>query len=187
MRRFACLTVTVSLVSMSLVMLGGCAAEKGPAAPSAAGHDEVRQVGNVVSVGAPMTAEALRVTVAQVMASPEKYVGKKVQVVGNVTEVCQEKGCWVTLTDAGATAKGDGLFVKFTCPTEANGRVMPMESVGRPAVVEGELVIRELTQDEARHYAEDAGKSPAEIAKIVGPQKRVTVRSPSAKVTLAAK
>ncbi len=187
MRRFACLTVTVSLVSMSLVSmsLGGCARVK-PASGTAT-KDQVRHAGNVVSVGAPMTPGATRVTVAQVMGSPEAFVGKKVQVVGNVTEVCREKGCWVTLTDPGAKTGGEGLFVKFTCPAEANGRVIPMESVGHPAVVEGELVIRELTQDEARHYAQDAGKSPAEIAKIVGPQKRVTVRAPSATVTLSEK
>ena len=39
-----------------------------------------------------------------------------------------------------------------------------------------------MKEDEARHYAEDAGKSQEEIAKIAGNQKVVRISSPAARV-----
>ena len=40
----------------------------------------------------------------------------------------------------------------------------------------------EISEAQARHYKEDAGASPEEVAKIVGPQKQYIVASPSARV-----
>ena len=93
-----------------------------------------------------------------------------------MAEVCSAKGCWLAL----GGPQDEGLFVKFTCPIE--GRLIPMEAVGKPAVVEGTVTVVEMTEAEARHYAKDGGATETEIAKIVGPQKRITVASPSAKI-----
>jgi len=57
-----------------------------------------------------------------------------------------------------------------------------MEAVGHQAIVEGTLEVTEISEAQARHFAEDAGKSPDQIARIVGPQKQIRFKSPAAKV-----
>ena len=73
-----------------------------------------------------------------------------------------------------------GVFVKFNCPI--SGHLIPMEAMGKQAVVEGTLTAEVVTEDEARHLAEDAGKSAEEIAKIMGDSVRLRVASPAARI-----
>ncbi len=111
----------------------------------------------------------------KILADKGKYADKLVRVCGTVESVCARRGCWMRL------ACGDGeenLFVKFTCPVE--GRLIPMEAVGHKAVVEGTLKVTEMTEADARHIAEEGGSSPAEVAKIKGPQKEVQLNAPAA-------
>ena len=117
------------------------------------------------------------IPVSRVLADTDKYAGKSVRVHGVVDSVCANRGCWMRLAGAGSD---ETLFVKFSCPVE--GGLIPMEAAGRKAVVEGTLEVTEISQEEARHYQEDAGASPAAIAKIVGPQKEMLLRAPAAKI-----
>ena len=43
---------------------------------------------------------------------------------------------------------------------------MPLDSKDREVIVEGKAYVTETSVNELRHYAEDAGKSKEEIAKI---------------------
>lgn len=88
------------------------------------------------------------------------FTGK---VSGKVTEVCQEKGCWMKLEKP----NGENLMVKF----KDYGFFMPKDIVGREVVLEGEAVTKEVSVKQMRHYAEDAGKSKEEIEKIKAPKK----------------
>ncbi len=118
----------------------------------------------------------------EILVNKVKYADKFVRVCGKIDTVCAHKGCWIRLT--GPTG-GETLFVKFTCPV--GGRLVPMEAEGRLAVVEGTLKLTEISEDEARHYAEDADASADEIAKIVGPQKLINLHAPAAKIDLTKK
>lgn len=110
----------------------------------------------------------------ELLTAPTGFDGKFVRVRGEVTEVCAAMGCWLKLKGG----KGEQtLFVKFTCPVEG-ARLVPLEAVGHTAVIEGTVTVEEISEDEARHYANDAGKSTDQIAKIVGPQKQVRIASP---------
>lgn len=130
------------------------------------------------SYGEKMTlSDEKTVPLAKVMASPDQYRDRTVRVSGTVKEVCQHKGCWISMTDA---AVREPVFVKFVCPIE--GRLIPVDAVGKHVVVEGKLVFEEISEDEARHIAEESGKSEAEQRKIVGPQKRVRIASPAAQI-----
>lgn len=120
-------------------------------------------------------ADSKTVPIRTVLASPDKYKDKYIRVSAVVREVCQHKGCWIRMADGEA---GDGLFVKFVCPIE--GRLIPTDAVGKPVVVEGTLVVEMVDEDEARHIAEEAGKSADDIRKIVGPQKRMRMSAPAA-------
>ncbi len=119
---------------------------------------------------------------SEILADKAKHADKLIRICGKVDTVCAKKGCWIRLA---GPITSETLFVKFTCPV--NGRLVPMDAVGRLAIVEGVLELKEISEDEARHYAEDSGKSAEEIAKIVGPQQIVKLNSPSAIIDLTKK
>ena len=113
----------------------------------------------------------------EILGNPDKFAGKKVRVCGTIESVCARKGCWIRLAGA---SDADSLFVKFTCPVD--GRLVPMEAVGKMAIVEGKLQVKQISESDARHYKEESGASKAEIAQIVGPQKQISLRAPAAMV-----
>ncbi len=128
--------------------------------------------------GEPMTlGERDTMPVARVLPDAAAYDGKYVRVGGKVTDVCAMKGCWLRLGD---DTTPDTVFVKFHCPIE--GRLIPMEAVGHVAVVEGKVTIEEISEEDARHYAEESGQPAAEVAKINGPQRHVRIASPAAEI-----
>lgn len=86
---------------------------------------------------------------------------------GVIEETCTKKGCWMTLKlpndeTIRVTFKDYGFFV----PKEGQE--------GKVATVNGYAVMKEQSVDELRHYAEDAGKSEEEIAKITEPVRSYT-------------
>ena len=82
-----------------------------------------------------------------------------------VTEVCQEKGCWMKVQ----RENGDPMIVKF----KDYGFFMPKNIVGKTVILEGVAAGKEISVDELRHLAEDAGKSKKEINKIKKPKKDI--------------
>jgi hypothetical protein len=91
-----------------------------------------------------------------------RFEGK---ITGKVTEVCQEKGCWMKIQKQ----NGETLMVKF----KDYGFFMPKDIVGKEVVLEGEATVKEVSVKQQKHYAEDAGKSKEEIAKIKSPKKEL--------------
>ena len=159
-------------ISLAVVLaVGGCAASTSPGASSAG--SETR---SYVSFGetAPGQQDAPVISAEQLLSNPSAYDGKYLRVTGTVAKVCAKKGCWL------AMGNDPGLMVRFTCPI--SGRLIPVEAIGKEAVVEGTVKVVEESEAEARHLKEDAGAPAEEIAKIVGPQKRVTIAAPAAKV-----
>jgi hypothetical protein len=91
-----------------------------------------------------------------------KFNGK---ITGTVTEVCQEKGCWMKVDNG----SGQPLMVKF----KDYGFFMPKDIVGKKVVLDGEALTKEVSVKQQKHYAEDAGKPKEEIEKITKPKKEV--------------
>ncbi len=91
---------------------------------------------------------------------------KTVVVQGQITEVCQKRGCWMRLQEG-----EHEILVRFTASAQcADGYFVPRNAMGHRAWVKGTLEKTVLSEADARHYAEDEGKPAAEIAQIVGPQ-----------------
>lgn len=88
------------------------------------------------------------------------------KVKGVVLEVCQAKGCWMTIE------KGDGTKMRVTF--KDYGFFVPKDISGKTVVLEGVAKVTVTSVEELRHYAEDAGKSEAEIKKITEPKKELT-------------
>jgi hypothetical protein len=84
---------------------------------------------------------------------------------GVIRGVCQTKGCWMTMTDAGA----EPVFVKF----RDYSFFVPRNAIGRKAVIRGTPIVNTVSVAMLRHYAEDARKSPAEVAAITSPETRI--------------
>jgi hypothetical protein len=85
---------------------------------------------------------------------------------GTIGEVCQAKGCWMTLSDDSAETS---VFIRF----KDYGFFVPKNASGKKAVVVGDLFYHTTSVDELRHYAEDKGASEEEIAKITEPQEEL--------------
>lgn len=92
----------------------------------------------------------------------------EVKVKGDVLSVCQVKGCWMKIVSKQDASKPQ-LFVKF----KDYGFFMPKDLPGGKVVMKGKAYIEETSVEELRHYAEDDGKSPEEIAKITEPKREL--------------
>ena len=125
-----------------------------------------------------------KVTIDEVIADPASHTDRVLKITGEVVSVCVKKGCWLRMAPAGGS-ESESVFVKFTCPID--GRLIPLEAVGKPVEVDGVVVVETVSEAEARHYAEDAGKSPEEIAAIVGEQQRVRIAASAAKIRMERK
>lgn len=85
---------------------------------------------------------------------------------GTVDEVCQAKGCWMTIQGG----EEEGMMVRF----KDYGFFMPKDISGREVIMNGKAFYRVTPVDELRHYAEDAGKTAEEIAAITEPKKELS-------------
>ena len=114
--------------------------------------------------GAGVSKPESSVAFAEVVKQLETADSLNVVMKAKVSEVCQAKGCWMNLVDPVATSD-ESLFVKF----KDYAFFVPKDIAGREVLVEGVAYKEETTVEELRHYAEDAGKSEEEIAKITEP------------------
>lgn len=112
------------------------------------------------------TSQPLQLAVA--VKSPDAK--KIVRIEAKVVEVCQRKGCWMVLTDGSTTMRV--MFKDYAF-------FMPKDITGKTVIAEGIVEEEVLTEENARHYAEDAGKSQSEIEKIKGDTKIVSMTAQS--------
>jgi len=101
----------------------------------------------------------------------DKYDG---QVQGKVVEVCKEMGCWAKIE----RADGSTVMIKV----KDHEFAMPLDIVGKIVVAEGTAEVKQTSVSMLKHYAEDAGKSKEEIAKIKEPKNEVLINVKGVKV-----
>ncbi len=122
------------------------------------------------SFGQTTTAENA-ITVDQlfsIMQSKEKKTGFQVKIKGVVTQVCEKEGCWIKVQSPDGSMLVKMKDHKFLVPLVLNGKTI---------VIDGTADEKMTTVEQLRHYAEDAGKSKEEIAKITEPRKEITVQA----------
>lgn len=99
---------------------------------------------------------------------PEKMKNEKeifVKIQGDVITACQVKGCWMTAD------LGDGKSMRIRFKDYAF--FVPKDSGGKKFYAQGLASWSETSVAELQHYAEDAGKSKEEIAKITEPKREL--------------
>lgn len=106
--------------------------------------------GSPSTYGKPF-ADGAAVPVSQAIAAFDAHAGKAGRFSGRITEVCQAKGCWMMLEHEGQTARVMFGNDAFFLPKDASGS----------AVVHGLLERKQLTPEQAKHLADDAGKGLA--------------------------
>lgn len=85
-------------------------------------------------------------------------------VYGTVKDVCQVKGCWMTVVSDADTSQV--INVRF----KDYGFFVPKDLSGVKIAMNGKAFSEMTPIDELKHYAEDAGKTPEEIELITDPE-----------------
>lgn len=102
------------------------------------------------------------------LAKKLKKDNKKVENVaikGKVVDVCDKKGCWLTIQ----TEDDTQFFVKM----KDYGFFVPTALKGKNVVLEGNAERKVTSVDEQKHYAEDAKKTQSEIDAIIKPKEEI--------------
>jgi hypothetical protein len=78
-------------------------------------------------------------------------------VTGEVTSVCQAKGCWMVLRDR------ENAEVEARVIMKNHAFAVPFDGKGKTAKVEGVLTSRTFTAAQVKHLAKDAGANPTDV------------------------
>ncbi|WP_423818412.1 DUF4920 domain-containing protein [Salinimicrobium sp. TIG7-5_MAKvit] len=81
---------------------------------------------------------------------------------GNVASVCKSKGCWMKV----ALEDDREVMVKF----KDYAFFVPKDIEDKEVIVEGKAFVTEMSVEGRQHYAEDAGKTAAEVKAITTPE-----------------
>ena len=96
------------------------------------------------------------------------------QIKAKVVEVCKAEGCWIKVQ----RKDGSAMMVR----AKDHAFLLPENIVGKTVLIEGAATVKETTEEMRKHYAEDAGKSKEEIAKIKGSEKDIQFAAKGVKV-----
>lgn len=124
-------------------------------------------VGDTYGAGVASSAESKAITVEK-LGKKLKKDNKKVENVaikGKVTDVCEKKGCWLTIQ----TEDDSQFFVKM----KDYAFFVPTALKGKNVVLEGNAERKVISIDEQKHYAEDAKKPQSEIDAINKPKEEI--------------
>lgn len=132
---------------------------------------EAKELADGILYGADINSDLKVLGVADIYNDTSAYVGKTVVLKGNMSELCRTGGCWTVLSDGTNNIRALTLH-KFIMPKE-------MDITGKVAVVEGVFSIKEITEEQAKHFAEESGKDPNTVS---GPQKMYRILATGIKI-----
>jgi len=94
--------------------------------------------------------------VADLLGTPDRWVGEQVRVEGEVADVCEMAGCWLEIR----ATEGDRIVKVKVKDGEI---VFPVSARGKAAVAEGKFERLDLDRDKyvayAKHVAEEKGQA----------------------------
>lgn len=151
----------ITLLIICVLLLNSC---KNKSQESEKVIDKVEQI-EYTSFGKEIIADDAVASSSMAIHYKMMQVGDSInsKMIAKVNDVCQAKGCWMTLN----LEDGNEVMVKF----KDYGFFVPKNIAGKAVIVNGKAFVNEVSVEEQRHYAEDAGKSEAEIAQIIEPKK----------------
>ncbi len=135
------------------------------------GKVEPKELSDGTLYGADITPDTKIMTVTDIFADLTGFEGKNVVVEGTMTEICREAGCWTVISDGQNYIRAMTLH-KFLMPKD-------MDISNKKVVVEGEFAVKEITEEQAKHFAEESGKKNDDIK---GPQKMYRITAKGIKI-----
>lgn len=118
-------------------------------------NEDYEYFGAVISADGAMSGE-------EFLASFTEGDSVFVKIAGEISTVCQKKGCWMNMH----LGNDKELFVRF----KDYEFFVPLNCAGREAVIEGWAYKEEISVDELKHFAFDEGLSDEEINAITEPK-----------------
>jgi hypothetical protein len=92
--------------------------------------------------------------ISSILEDPDRWVGQRVRIAGEISGVCAKQGCWMDLTSDDDST----LRVKV----DDGAIVFPQDAVGALAQAEGKVEILDLEREKyeawLRHVAEEEGR-----------------------------
>lgn len=113
------------------------------------------------------------VSLSSIIENQDEYSGKQVVLETDVAQVCQKKGCFFIAQEGELTARVTFKDYSFFVPTDTQGKNVKLVGV---------FNVKELSEEQAKHYAEDAGNDPEAIN---GSQKEYALVATSVLVPLS--
>lgn len=151
------MTFLIPVVALFFVACGGNGQDNKTEAP--AKDTSLAYFGDTITMDGAIAADQLE----QQMNGKDSVTLK---LTGTLVEVCQKKGCWMTMGVGGDKT----MQVRF----KDYGFFVPKDAGGKTAVIEGVAFKDTTSVEELKHYAEDAGKPQAEIDAINQPEINVS-------------
>jgi hypothetical protein len=105
--------------------------------------------------GAPIDAATEPKPLARIIAASDEHAGKEVHAKATVSQVCRKKGCFLVAQDGESIARVTFVDYSFFVPTDSGGK---------DVVIVGTFNRKQVSEAQARHFAEDAGEDPSGIA-----------------------
>ncbi|UWY29857.1 DUF4920 domain-containing protein [Flavobacterium sp. TR2] len=127
--------------------------------------------------GADISESVLNKAISVEKLESELNSAKKMETVavkGEVVNVCEKRGCWITLK----TEEGTSFFVKM----KNYAFFVPTALKGKNVVLEGDAEKKVTSVEELKHYAKDAKKTKAEIDAIKMPKEEIRFVASAIKV-----
>jgi hypothetical protein len=124
-------------------------------------------VGDTYGGGVASNVESKAISVEKLNKQLKKENKKleNVAIKGKVTDVCDKKGCWLTIQ----TEDNSQFFVKM----KDYAFFVPTALKGKNVVLDGTAERKVISVDEQKHYAEDAKKPQSEIDAITQPKEEI--------------
>jgi hypothetical protein len=134
---------------------------------------EPKELSDGILYGSDIDAAQQVIKISDIFADLDAYQNKKVVVEGTLSEVCQEMGCWTILTDGTNEIRAMTLH-KYFLPKDLQS--------GLKVVVEGEFETKEITEEQAKHFAEESKNPKVKPDDIKGPQKMHRIKASGIKI-----
>jgi hypothetical protein len=109
------------------------------------------------SYGDPLTDRDLT-PLATIAGDAQTFAGQVVKTEGEIAAVCQRMGCWMEMRAEGVEP--------IRVPMAGHSFFLPKDVSGRHATIEGEVAVRELSDDEREHLESEGALATAQALQI---------------------
>ena len=161
----------MKLLAIVLLALTLPAMAESPNAPVRL-SDPVEVTDRFETFGEPMPEADRALSLSELMAAGDEYLDREIVVDTRVAKVCQKKGCFFIAHEGADSARVTFKDYSFFIPTDSGGKTVR---------VAGIVTRTEVSEKQARHYADDLGESAAGAA----PRQEYVIIATSVRIPLA--